>query len=68
MKNKKMFLLDLFLAVLVGIDQFTKYLAVVFLKGQEPFVLIPGVLELKYLENRGRRSASCRDRSSFLWE
>lgn len=54
MKNKKMFLLDLFLAaVLVGIDQFTKYLAVVFLKGQEPLVLIPGVLELKYLENRG---------------
>lgn len=54
MKKKKMFFLDLLIAaVLVGIDQFTKYLAVLFLKGQEPFVIIPGALELKYLENRG---------------
>jgi signal peptidase II len=32
-------------------DQFTKYLAVARLKGQEPFVLIPDVFELHYLEN-----------------
>lgn len=54
MKSKKMFLCDLLIAaLLVGIDQFTKYLAVLYLKGKDPFVLIPGVLELKYLENRG---------------
>lgn len=54
MKSKKMFLFDLLIAaLLVGIDQFTKYLAVLYLKGKDPFVLIPGVLELKYLENRG---------------
>lgn len=39
--------------ILVAADQITKYLAVVHLKDQEPFVLIPGVFELKYLENRG---------------
>jgi len=39
--------------VLVGIDQITKWLAVMFLKGQESYVLIPGVFELTYLENTG---------------
>lgn len=34
-------------------DQFTKYLAVSRLKDQEPFVLIEGVFEFRYLENRG---------------
>lgn len=34
-------------------DQFTKYAAVLKLKDQAPFVLINGVFELCYLENRG---------------
>ncbi|MCI5649090.1 MAG: signal peptidase II [Fusicatenibacter sp.] len=34
-------------------DQYTKLLAVRYLKDQASVVLIPGVLELKYLENRG---------------
>ncbi len=42
----------LFLA-LIALDQVTKYLAVVNLKGQEPVSLIPGALELRYLENHG---------------
>ncbi len=37
----------------VAVDQLTKWLAVVHLKGQEPFVLIPGVFQFHYLENRG---------------
>ena len=43
------------LLILAGIllDQFTKHLAVVYLKGSQPVSLIPGVLELRYLENRG---------------
>ena len=43
------------LVILLGVllDQMTKYLAVVYLKGQEALSLIPGVLELRYLENRG---------------
>ena len=46
--------MDLFVILLgVLLDQMTKYLAVVYLKGQEAISLIPGVLELRYLENRG---------------
>ena len=41
--------------ILIGVclDQFTKYLAVLHLKGQAPLVLIDGVFQLEYLENRG---------------
>lgn len=40
-------------ALLILLDQWTKSLAVAGLKGQEPFVIIPGVFQLRYLENRG---------------
>ncbi len=43
----------LFVLALLWFDRFTKTLAVTHLKGQEPFVLIDGVLEFSYLENRG---------------
>lgn len=43
----------LLLIILLFVDQFTKYLTVLKLKGQAAFVLIDGVLELQYLENRG---------------
>lgn len=39
--------------LLVVVDQYTKYLAVVFLKQKISVPLIEGVLELRYLENRG---------------
>lgn len=39
--------------VLTALDQWTKKLAVLYLKNKEPFVLIDGVFELTYLENRG---------------
>lgn len=39
--------------LLIGIDQWTKHLALVNLKGREPAVLINGVLEFRYLENAG---------------
>lgn len=39
--------------VLVALDQLTKWLAVTKLKEQDPFVIIPGVFEFNYLENRG---------------
>lgn len=41
------------LAVLIIFDQWTKLLAIEHLMGKEPFVLIPGVFQLRYLENRG---------------
>ena len=37
----------------VMLDQWTKYLAVTYLKGKAPLVLFPGVFELYYLENKG---------------
>ena len=51
-KEKKsriiMLLIDVLIAaVLLVFDQFTKHLAVVHLKGQAPYVLIDGVLELQ---------------------
>lgn len=41
------------IVVLVAADQLTKWLAVVNLKNRDALVLIPGVFELQYLENRG---------------
>lgn len=52
--SRKMFITDLIIAfILVLADQFTKHLAVLFLMNKPSIVLIPGVLELHYLENRG---------------
>ena len=51
---KKMFFIDLLITIIgVLFDQFTKHLAVLCLKDQAPVSLIPGALELRYLENRG---------------
>lgn len=55
-KNKviKSYLLAIAGCILLTLfDQFTKWLAVVNLKNQDPFVLIKGVFKLEYLENRG---------------
>lgn len=38
---------------LLFLDQFTKYLAITDLKDQSAVVLIDGILELQYLENKG---------------
>lgn len=40
-------------ALLTALDQWTKRLAVRYLKEQDPRVLLEGVFELNYLENRG---------------
>ena len=56
LKSKKIIqlLLDFIaLVMLVAVDQLTKLLAIDKLKDQNPFVLIDGVFELRYLENRG---------------
>lgn len=50
----KTIMIDIFcMIILIAIDQFTKYLAVIFLKDKPAFPLINGVLELNYLENIG---------------
>ena len=40
-------------ALLVGLDQWTKALASAHLKGAPPIVILDGIFELTYLENRG---------------
>lgn len=40
-------------ALLIVLDQWFKYLAVVFLKGEPPFVILDGVFELAYVTNTG---------------
>lgn len=50
----------------VFLDQLTKHLSVVYLKGQEEIVLIPGVFELRYLENRGAAFGLFQNRQIFF--
>lgn len=51
-KNKKTLLLSgLSVVILILLDQFTKYLAVIFLKDKPAIPIIKDVFELKYLEN-----------------
>lgn len=53
-RSRGIYLLGILLAVvLLALDQWTKWLAVRHLKGQEDISLIPGVLKLHYLENHG---------------
>lgn len=50
----------------VLLDQATKYLAVLHLKSQEAFVLLPGIFELQYLENRGAAFGLFQNRQWFF--
>ena len=54
-------------AVLVGLDQWTKSLAVKHLSGHPPLVLIDGIFELTYLENRGAAFGMLQGRQSFFF-
>ena len=55
-------------AVLVGLDQWTKSLAVKHLSGHPPLVLIDGIFELTYLENRGAAFGMLQGRQSFFFQ
>ena len=52
--------------LLTILDQLTKYLAVIHLAGKEAFVLIPGVFELRYLENRGAAFGILQNKQIFF--
>lgn len=63
----KMLLFDaVFAIVLLAFDQFTKYLAITHLKGKSAYVLIDGVLELQYLENRGSAFGMLQNQKFFI--
>ena len=53
-------------AALILFDQWTKALAVANLMNQEPFVLIDGVFQLRYLENRGAAFGMMQGQQTFF--
>lgn len=53
-------------AALTGLDQWTKFLAVKHLKDQADIALIPNVLYLHYLENRGAAFGMFQNQKVFL--
>ncbi len=63
----KMLLVDaLVVMILLALDQFSKHLAIIHLKEQPAYVLIDGVLELQYLENRGSAFGMLQNQKMFL--
>lgn len=52
--------------LLIGCDQWTKSLAVRFLKGQDAYVIWDGVFELRYLENRGAAFGMLQGQQAFF--
>ncbi len=51
---------------LILFDQWTKSLAVKYLMNQEPFVIIDGVFQLRYLENRGAAFGMMQGQQTFF--
>lgn len=67
MKKSVHILIDLMLSIgLILVDQFTKLLAVNHLKGNSALSIIPGVLELDYLENRGSAFGMFQNQKFFI--
>ena len=63
----KLLIFDFMLLILlVCVDQFTKYAAVLKLKNQPAFNIIDGVLEFNYLENRGAAFGMLQNQKSFF--
>lgn len=52
--------------LLIALDQWTKWLAAVHLKGNPPIELISGIFELKYLENRGAAFGILQNQKALL--
>lgn len=70
MKGQKKSLLLRFLigfVILVGLDQWTKGLVVNYLKGNQPFVVLEGVFEFYYSENRGAAFGIMQERQLFFF-
>lgn len=66
-KKKQVGLFSLWAVILIFLDQWTKHLAVTHLKGQPALVLIDGVFELLYSENRGAAFSILQGKQGFLF-
>lgn len=52
--------------VLIVIDQMTKLMAIHGLMNQQPFVILDGIFELHYLENRGAAFGILQEKKAFF--
>ena len=67
LSKKLIILLDILaLLLLIGLDQFTKDLAVRYLKNQPAVPIWQGVLELNYLENKGAAFGMLKNQKWFF--
>lgn len=67
LKSKLMIFLDLVgICALVALDQYTKNLAVIHLKDKPAYIIINGVLELNYLENKGAAFGMLQNQKAFF--
>lgn len=66
--NRNWLFIKTFLIVILGVffDQYTKHLAVLHLKESEPLVILDGVFELYYLENRGAAFGILEGKQTFF--
>ena len=53
--------------ILLVLDQLTKYQALTGLRGKPPIVLVPGILELTYVENRGAAFGILQNKMVFFF-
>lgn len=66
-KKTIMLIIDTVIVILLlALDQFSKYLAITKLKDKPAYVLIDGVLELNYLENRGSAFGMLQNQKVFI--
>lgn len=66
-KKKLWLFLDIVgICALVALDQYTKYLAVLHLKDKPAYIIINGILELNYLENKGAAFGMLQNQKAFF--
>lgn len=51
--KRKIYYSSILIIILLALDRFSKFLAVEFLQGKQPIIIIPKVFQLQYLENQG---------------
>ncbi len=66
-KLKQFLIFFIGLGLSIGLDQFTKHMAVLNLKGQKPFIIVQNVFELYYSENRGAAFGMLQGRQGFFF-
>lgn len=63
--KRGLFALGSFIALIL-FDQWTKLLAVTHLKNKKPFVVLEGIFQLRYLENRGAAFGMMQGKQTFF--